>query len=134
MADLSGYIRDKIYNKVLRGTDYTTPPGHYLALFTAITDPIAGTGTEVSTSGTAYARQSVSFTDPAGTGAGQATADVVFPTATADWGTIVGAAIVDTASGAFNCLTKIKTLSPSKIVSNGDDFTVPAANLTVSYL
>lgn len=133
MGDMSGYIRDAIFNKILRNTNFTTPVTVYVACFTAITDAVAGTGTEVSTSGTAYARVAVTLTDPAGTGAGQASADVNFAQATADWGTIVGVALVDTASGAFNALTKIKTLSPSKLVSNGDVFTIPAASLTVSY-
>lgn len=133
MADMSAYIRDKIYNKVLRGIDFTTPGTKYLALFTVITDAVAGTGTEVSTSGTAYARVAVAFTDPAGTGAGQATADAVFATATADWGTVVGGALVDSASGAYNALTRIKTLPVAKAVNNGETFVVPAANLTEAF-
>jgi hypothetical protein len=47
----------------LRNTTYTAPATVYVSLWTS--DPTdAGSGTEVSTSGTSYARQSVTFGAP----------------------------------------------------------------------
>ena len=67
---------------------------HYLALFT-VTPSEAGGGTEVS--GGAYARQAVTFGSPSG-GTMKNSAEIVFPTATASWGTVKAWAIFDAAS------------------------------------
>src|SRR6185436_14277182 len=87
----------------------------YLALFTAVTDAEAGTGTECAAAG--YARQAISFgasTD----GAGSNDAAVTFGPLTGT-GTVTHAAIMD-ASTAGNCLTAIKALAASKTYQDGD--------------
>jgi hypothetical protein len=49
-------------------------------------------------------------------------ADIVFPTATANWGTIVGVGILDsTTTGAGNLLW-VGNLTASKVVNTGDVF------------
>ena len=116
MADLSNYLENALVNHVLRNTALTSPTTVYLALYTAVTDAEAGTGTEVS--GGAYARQAAAFDAPSN-GVTQNSATITFPTATANWGTITHAAIMDAAT-AGNPLTAIKALAASKTVNNGD--------------
>lgn len=68
MAGMSNYLRNKLVDWFHRGTTFTPPATHYVALVT--TTPSAGTaGTEVT--GTGYARQPItlSTTTMASTGA-----------------------------------------------------------------
>ncbi|OPX87015.1 MAG: hypothetical protein A4E53_02670 [Pelotomaculum sp. PtaB.Bin104] len=95
MSQLSDYLENALINAVLRNTPYTSPATVYVGLFTS--DPTdAGTGTEVS--GGAYARQAVTFTAPTD-GQTSNSADVLFPIATAAWGTVTHIGLFDALSG-----------------------------------
>ena len=97
MAGFSDYLEDKVLNHVFGGTNYTAPTTHYVALYTvAPTD--TGGGTEVT--GGAYARQTSTF-NVSGTSPTTATnaAAVEYPTATANYGTVVAVGIVDALTG-----------------------------------
>ena len=105
----------------------TRPTAWYLALFT--TDPTdAGSGTEVSTSGTAYARQSASFTVSGDTASNSAA--IEFPTATASYGTVTHVGIFD-ASTAGNLIAHA-ALTTSKAIDTGDVFRVPSGDLDIT--
>lgn len=99
MTAMSDFLEDAMIN-LLRGTAITPPANWYLALYTDATDDAAG-GTEVS--GGSYARAQIpaaagSFDAPAGTGGDtENTIQIVFPTATADWGAISHWALYDAA-------------------------------------
>jgi hypothetical protein len=96
---MSDYLENKLLDHVLKNTAYTPPEKVYLALFTS--DPTdAGTGTEVA--GGAYARQEIAF-GAANTGTSSTTADIAFPIATANWGTVTHVGIYD-ATTAGNLL------------------------------
>ena len=126
MSDFSNYLETKLYDHILRNTIFTSPTTVYVALFTAVTDAEAGTGTEVS--GGSYARQSVAFgasTDGVGSNSGI----ITFPTASANWGTITHAGLFD-ASSAGNALSVIKALAASKVINTGDIFRFPIGNLS----
>jgi len=130
MADLSNYLEAALINAVLRNTAYTSPATVYVALFTAVTDAEAGTGTEVT--GGAYARVSCAFDAPASPGGTtQNTAIITFPTATAAWGTVTHAALFD-ALTAGNPLTVIKALAASKVVGAGDIVRFPVGDIDFS--
>lgn len=129
MSDLSNYLEDALYNHVLRNTAYTSPTTVYAALFTAVTDSEAGTGTEVS--GGSYARQAVTFGAPSN-GAGSNTGLITYPTATASWGTITHAGLFDAVS-AGNPLSALKALAASKVIGSGDIFRFPIGNITFSF-
>ncbi len=131
---LSTYAANKLLDHVYGGPDYTRPATLYCALFT-VAPTAAGGGTEVSTSGTAYAR--VSFTNnstnfPAATSATKRNAtNITFGTPTADWGTVVGAAWFDSSTGGnmieYGPFTTARTIlngdaAPS-ILANGGTFT-----------
>lgn len=126
MAAASDFLELKILEHTLGITAYTQPTTVYLALFT--TDPTdAGTGTEVSGGG--YVRQSISWNTPA-SGAVTNSADVTFPQATGNYGTVTHIGIYD-ASSAGNLLYH-GALSASKSVETNDTFLVEAGDLSIS--
>jgi hypothetical protein len=126
MAAMSNYLENALINATLRNTAYSSPAGVYVALFT--TDPTdAGSGTEVS--GGSYARQSATFAAPSN-GAAATNADVQFPQATGDWGTITHFGIYD-ALTAGNLLYHGQ-LTASKTIETGDVFKIASGNLTVT--
>lgn len=103
----------------------TRPTAWYIALYTvAPTDSTAGT--EVT--GGSYARQAVTMTVTGDTASN--TASVEWPEATASWGTVVAAAIMDASTGgniiAYGALTANKT------ISSGDVFRFPAGAFDVT--
>lgn len=126
MAAMSNYLENALINATLRNTSYTSPASVFVALFT--TDPTdAGTGTEVS--GGSYARQSATFTSPSN-GSSTLAADVTFPTATGNWGTVTHFGIYD-ASTAGNLLYH-GALNNSKNIQTGDILRIQVNNLTVT--
>jgi len=128
MAEMSDYLENAMLNLTLNGSAFTAISTPYVSLHTA--DPTdAGTGTEVS--GGSYARQSASFATASGTGGSVSTdADITFPTATADWGTITHIGIWDSASGGQ--LLYHTALDTSKTITSGDIFKILTGNLTVT--
>lgn len=126
MAAASDYLELKILAHTLGITSFTAPGTTYLALFTS--DPTdAGTGTEVS--GGSYARQSISWNTPA-SGATTNSADVTFPQATGNYGTVSHIGIFDASSGGN--LLYHGALSASKSVETNDTFIVESGDLSVS--
>ena len=128
MAGFSDYLEDKVLDHVFGGNAYTAPTTLYVALYTvAPTD--TGGGTEVS--GGAYARQSGAFT-VSGTNPTTASnsAAVEYPTATADYGTVVAVGIFDALSSGN--LLAYANLTTSKVVSTGDVFRFNTGNLDVT--
>ena len=126
MAALSNYLENALINATLRNTTYTSPAAPYVGLF--ITDPTdAGSGTEVS--GGSYARQTATFGAPSD-GASTTSADITFPTCTADWGTVAFFGIYD-ASTSGNLLY-YGALNNSKTIETGDILKIEAGNLTVT--
>ena len=100
----------------------------YVALYTvAPTD--TGGGTEVS--GGAYARQTATFT-VSGTSPTTATnaAAVEYPTATANYGTVVAVGVMDALTSGN--LLAYANLDASKVVSSGDVFRFDAGGLDIT--
>jgi hypothetical protein len=123
---MSDYLENALLNAVLRNTPYTSPSQVYVALFTS--DPTdAGTGTEVSGGG--YARQAVTFNAPSN---GQVTnaADILFPVATASWGTVTHVGIYDAQTGG-NLLFS-GALTTNKTISANDQLKIAAGSLSIS--
>lgn len=127
-GSFSDYLEDKVLKHVFTNTAYTAPSTLYVGLYTvAPTD--AGGGTEVS--GGSYARQTGTFT-VSGSNPTQAanSAAVEFPTATANWGTIVAAAVFD-ASTSGNMLAWAD-LTANKTISSGDVFRFPTSSFVIT--
>jgi len=130
MAEMSNYLENALLNATLNGTTYTAPATVYVSLWTS--DPTdAGSGTEVSTSGTGYARTAVSFATASGTSGNVLNdADVTFPTALASWGTIGWIGINDASTGPN--LLYHTALDVSKNIDTGDIFKITTGNLSVT--
>lgn len=116
-----------VLNWLFTAGSATRPTAWYLALFTSNPDEDAS-GTEVSTSGTAYARQSVAFTVSGNTASNSAA--IEFPTATASYGTVTHIGVFD-ASTAGN-LIAYAALSTSKAIDTGDVLRINSAELDVT--
>lgn len=136
MSAASNYLENKLLDHVLTATAFTQP-SRFLALFTntsgnAAANLEAGTLTdEVSTSGTAYARQAITFNAASG-GSSSSSATVTFPTATANFGTITHVAIMDSdVEGSGNVLF-YGAVTTAKTIETGDTFQVSSGNLTIS--
>lgn len=123
----SNYLETELLDHVFTNSAYTAPSTLYLALFTSNPADDAS-GTEVSTSGTAYARQTVTFTVSGNTAT--TSAAVEYPTATASFGTVTHVAVYD-ASTAGN-LIAYAALTSSKTIDTGDVFRVPAGDLDIT--
>ena len=128
MSGFSDYLEDKVLEHVFGGNAFTAPTTLYVALYTVAPSDTGG-GTEVS--GGAYARQTGTFT-VSGTNPTTAsnTAAIEYPTATADYGTVVAVGILD-ASSSGNLLA-YSTLDSSKVVSSGDVFRFNAGDLDIT--
>jgi hypothetical protein len=114
MSDFSNYAENAVGNHLLRNTSLTSPTLVYLALFTAVSDAEAGTGTEVS--GGSYARQAVTFGAPTN-GVFTNSSAVTFPAATGNWGTVSHCAIFDAVSTG-NAISIIKALTGGSVAVN----------------
>jgi hypothetical protein len=126
MAAMSDFLENALINATLRNTTYTSPAVVYVGLFT--TDPTdANVGTEVT--GGSYAREAASFGAPSN-GSSTTDADITFPTATGDWGTVTHFGIYDAATTGN--LLYHGVLNNSKTIQTGDILKIEAANLTVT--
>jgi hypothetical protein len=145
MSAASNYTEDRTLDFWLKANSQSTssPATVYVALFTS-DDSTGGTAenleagiltNEVSTSGTAYTRQTVSF-GTISNGSVSNSGNVTFPAATANYGTVTHVAVMDTDSasdsaGAGNVLF-YGALDTSKTIESGDTFQITTGNLTVS--
>ena len=128
MSGFSDYLENKVLLHVFGGTAFTAPSTLHVALYTVAPSDTGG-GTEVS--GGAYARQTGTFT-VSGTNPTTAsnTAAIEYPTATADYGTVVAVGVLDASSGGN--LLAYSTLDSSKVVSSGDVFRFNAGDLDIT--
>jgi hypothetical protein len=125
MSEFSNFLENALINATLRATTYTSPATVYVSLWTS--DPTdAGSGTEVS--GGSYARTAVTFGAPSN-GTSLNNADVVFPTATASWGTVGWIGINDAATSGN--LLYHTALDAAKTIDSGDIFKIATGNLSV---
>lgn len=131
MSDMTTYLKNAIYDHVLRNTSYTSPTTVYLGLFTG--DPTdAGLQTaEIDdhanyTSG--YSRQAIAWDAPSD-GSGDNSAEESFgPIVLTGAITVTHIGILD-ASTAGNMLFHT-AIDSSKIVASGDILKYAAGNIT----
>lgn len=121
-----------VLDHVLGKSAYTMPTNWYAGLMTVAPND-TGTGfTEVT--GGSYARVTVAAAGWNAATAGEPTVGdnvgaITFPAATADWGTVVAVGLWD-ASTAGN-MRIWATVSPGKVVSNGDTVSIAAGAFDV---
>jgi len=129
----SDYLENKVLDHVFRNTAYSAATTIYIALFTSAQNDAGSSGTEISTSGTGYARASVSpatgFSSASG-GSLLNSGTISFTTASASWGTITHFGIYD-ALTAGNLLAHGQ-LTTSKTVGSGDTVSFAAGALQIT--
>ena len=126
MAEISNYLENALINGTLRATTYIAPTTVYVSLH--YSDPTdAGTGTELS--GGSYARTAATFAAPTN-GSSSTSANVAFPQATSNWGTIGWIGIWD-AQTSGNMLYHT-ALDAVKTIEIGDIFNIATGSLTVT--
>jgi len=120
------FLENAFLNHTLRNTPYTSPTTVYVGLFTAAPGETGG-GTEVA--GNSYARQACTFGAPSA-GTLSNSADVTFPQATGNWGTITHFSIFDDVA-AGNMLY-YGALTTSKVINTGDQLKFATNGITVT--
>lgn len=123
----SNTFETRVLTWVFTSSSATRPTAWYMALFTSNPADDAS-GTEVSTSGTAYARQSATFTISGDTASNSAA--IEFPTATASFGTVSHVGVFDASTGGN--LIAYAALSSSKAIDTGDVFRIPSGDFDVT--
>lgn len=125
-GNISDYLENKLLEHALGKTIFASPTTTWLGLYTvAPTDSTSGT--EVT--GGSYARQQITW-NAASAGSITNNGNLVFPTATALWGTVLAVAILD-ASTVGNILF-YGPLADTKTIANTDTFTIVSGQLTVT--
>jgi hypothetical protein len=124
---LSNTFETHTLNYLFTTTSVTRPTAWYIALFTSNPAEDAS-GTEVSTSGTAYARQSATFTVSGNEATNSAA--IEFPTATASYGTVTHIGVFDASTGGN--LIAYAALTTSKAIDTGDVLRLPANDLDIT--
>lgn len=128
--NVSNFLAAALLNQVFRNMAYTRPATVHIALYTS-NPTAADTGTEVT--GGAYARQAVAFGAPSVISSKETiknSADVVFPVATADWGTVTHIGIRDAATGGN--LLFYGPLDSARTILSGDRYNQLANSLTLT--
>ena len=123
----SDYLEDKVLEHVFGGNAFTAPSTLYVALFTVAPSDTGG-GTEVSGGG--YARQTATF-NVSGTNPTEASnvAAIEYPTATANYGTVLAVGVFDASSGGN--LLAYSTLTTNKTIDTGDVFRINAGDFDI---
>jgi hypothetical protein len=135
MANASDYLEQAVYNHIFRGATFSKPSTIAIGLTLNVpTD--AGTYTEVANAG-GYARYPNASGDAVWSamtapGSGTNSIEFAFPQATADWGTVSGVIITDSASHNGGNVLMHGTLVTPRNVQNGDTFKFSAGSIDVS--
>ena len=114
-GSFGNYLENKILDHILKVAVYTPATNLYVALYTVAPTDVGG-GTELS--GNGYLRILCNNWAVASGGASSNSIQILFPEATADWGTIVAFAIWDAqSSGNF---LKWADLTVNRTILNKD--------------
>lgn len=132
-SNISLYAANKILNVLLRNNSgagaYTPPATVYLSLYNS--NPGSDdSGVEVNPSGSAYARQAITFS-AADDGVVTNSAVITFPTATANWGNLTHYGI-HTASTAGDLIT-FGDLDPVREGTIGTEIRIPAGGIRIEF-
>lgn len=123
---LTDYAERQALDFLFRDTNKT----YYFALFTESPTETSG-GTEVSTEGTGYARQTITFSAASTDANGKTTIansnQITFPEAQSSWGTIYGGAVFDDEGN----MLMFGSLESPQTVNTGNVVQFPVGSITV---
>jgi hypothetical protein len=132
MSALSNTYENSTLDHLLGTAALTSPSAVYIALFTSsngLEEDNSADWDEITTSGSAYSRQSATFASAA-SGSAATDANVTFSAATTDWGTISHVAVMDAATSGSVIVWG--ALDVAKEILNGDQFLITTGNLTIT--
>jgi hypothetical protein len=124
---LTPYSKHVIGNLLLRNVAFSPPTQLYLGLATDVQDSGA-TITEVT--GGAYVRQAAHFADDV-SGVFDSNADIIFPEATANWGTITYGVLYDSPTGGNAII--YAPLATSRTINTGMIFELDAGQVVATF-
>lgn len=131
MGSKTNYLQAALLNEVLANVAFTSPTTVYVGLLTSSAGPTGSTASEITTIGTGYVRQVVTFSVSGASPTTAANSGVVtFPTATDDWGIITDFIIIDSLSGGNGLY--YGSLGSSRTVLDGDVVSFNIGQLTVT--
>lgn len=134
MAGMTSFLQKSLLDAFLNITPYTMPTALFLSLHTADPGEAGSHVSEVSTSGTGYARQPL-FTKMGATdaisGISLNTLTLTFGPASVDWGTISFVGIEDASSLSNQCLNGAP--STAKTVTAGLPFKLTPSQLSIQF-
>lgn len=131
----SDYLEQKLLDQAYGGPNYTRPATVYMAAFIAMGTTVqsdAGTNLTEPSSG-AYARVAITNNATVLTRTGSVLSNVspiTFPTATGDWGLILGGGVYDAPTGGN--LMHWATLDDQPTVLNGDVLSIATGQFNVT--
>ena len=133
MSAFSTYLENLIIEATLRNGSISGISSRYLALFTDVTviAELEASDFTNEVSGASYIRKSVNFDIPVD-GVTQNTADIVWPTALENWGTIGYAAVCDTLANGTGNILYYGALSTPKVISTNDQFKFNAGDYDIT--
>ena len=133
MAGFTKYMQELALNWVKGSTFAAAPAAVYLGLFTTAPADDNSAGTEVSTSGSAYARKAITLGAVSGTNTSSMSnsAKVDFGVSTSAWGDLVAFGVYDAVTdGNLLMWNGISTVTVG--VGNDVEFAIDALTLTVA--
>lgn len=134
----SVYLANLVLDKTLKDTALAAPAQFYAALCTTTSETqlrannISG-ASEVANAG-AYARVAITQAqiNAAVSGQSQINVDVLFPPATAGWGTVYQIALMDASAHNTGNVWYFGPLSSSVVVQSGDTLKIPALTFNIN--
>jgi hypothetical protein len=128
MSAITDSLAADIINHFFRNSSVSSPATVYMALFTAAPAADGTGGTEVS--GGSYARQAIAFGAPSGD-ATDNTGTITFPTASANWGSIIGVGLSFVSSAGTQKI--YAALSATQVINSGGTFSIATGNGDLSF-
>lgn len=121
------FLSNALLNHIFDATAYSPPASLDVALYTVVPSG-AGGGTEVT--GGSYARQNIDIADwtTSTTQSTSNTSSIDFPTATANWGTVVAVAVFEVGT---NDLMYWGNLTVNRVVNDGDSVRFAIGGLVI---
>lgn len=129
MGCLTTYAKEKVTNHILGISSWTMPEHTWLGIFTTNPTVSGAGGTEVSSSGTAYARKHIEF-DAWAAGVADNTSDITFDKATAPWGSCGFWVLYDAVAG--NPLMYGPFSGGAKTIGTNDTLSIEAGDMDVA--
>lgn len=136
MSAASNFLEQRVLNHLLKATTYTPPATLYVGLFKgAAGDNLEANIKTDEVSGGAYTRLAISWGTGSFVGNGfsiASSADLIWPTATANWGTINFVAVLDSATVGGGNVLFYSALPTGKTINSGQIAKINQNSLVVS--